>query len=306
VAITFGASADNITQQFTVGTADYATLDATSAAALQKAKADLVKSGPGDSVAVLGFSSERPGINKESFRRALSQAVNRDALVNATLPGLALSTSRFTPPGVLAGPATPPDNSGFDLNAAKGAMSGAGVKSCILSGKLFLIVEDTPQNAAIGQNLIDQWRTAFGCGPDVFSLLKDSAEHVSNVAGGMINTYDTNSNPRPDLWLYTWTPDYPDANAWTGDALHCVDGFLKSGVDCGDADGLVDKAFTEPDNAQRASDYAEAETDWFGPSGTFPVAPLYVWLAFAGQQPWLTGATVTGPQYFANWTLAAH
>jgi ABC-type transport system substrate-binding protein len=182
--------------------------------------------------------------------------------------------------------------------------AGAGYNSCVLGTRLQVLVED--QAEALAKALVAQWQTSLGCNPFQFIVKKASPETLQNVAHGTVNTNDPNALPRPEMWIYWWSPDYPDANAWSGDAIHCQYGFLRTGVACGDGDALVDQAFLETDNAKRADLYSRAEESWFGPQGTFPVAPLYVSINYVAQQPWLKGATVNGPMRFDLWMLGDH
>ncbi len=285
---------------------DFAVLDAATAATIQQSKPDVVQSTPGQVVTVLGFSIERPIVNKQAFRRALSQAIDRSDLVKTAFPGAALPMSRFTPPGAIGGPTAPPDNSGFNAESARAALLEAGNTNCRLPDKLTLVVEDQPQSLAVANKLLAAWRNVLNCSGDLFTLYKGNAATVQSVAHGTINSNSPNTDLRPELWIYSWTPDYPDANAWTGDALHCQYGFMRTAIPCGDADALIDKAFTEVDSAARQDEYTQAETMWFGEQGTFPVAPLYVSLDFVAQQPWLKGATAHGPLRFDLWSLSAH
>jgi ABC-type oligopeptide transport system substrate-binding subunit len=169
-----------------------------------------------------------------------------------------------------------------------------------------LLIDNETQSLTLAQTLIGQWKAALGCDPTAFNIVKVSHATVQEVAHGNVNTNANDAPPRADMWITSWTPDYQDANAWTGDAIHCRFGFLRTGISCGDADNLVDSAFLEKDPAKRAQDYDQAEDSWFGPMGTFPVAPLFVSVSFVGQQSWLKGATVNGPLRFDQWTLTVH
>ncbi len=307
VAISFTSANDVISQQITTGAADFAVLAAPTAIALKQAKPELVQSAPGQSVTVLGFSAERPVVQKAAFRQALSLAIDRNNLIKTVMPDLALPMSRITPPGAIGGPTTMPTDNGFSPDSAKAAMSaGAGYNACVLGTRLHILVDEQPQTEALAKTLIEQWKAVLGCSPFQFIVDTAASAKVQNVAHGTVNTIDPQALPRPEMWIYTWSPDYPDANAWTGDAIHCQYGFMRTGVACGDGDALVDQAFLETDSTKRADLYNRAETSWFGPQGTFPVMPLYVAINYVAQQPWLKGTTVNGPMHFDLWTLSNH
>ncbi len=299
VAISFVAP-DAVAQQFVSESADFARLDARAVPTIRQAKPDASLLTAQQSVTVLGFSLERPAVANESFRRALSQAIDRDDLVKTAWPGMALPASRFTPLGVIGAPQDRPDNRGFAPDTARAALIASGLVNCKPPEKLTFLVDDQPQSAAVAQAIIGQWQATLGCNPAWFSIRTASSSVVQDVAHNAVNA---EVGPRPHLWIFSWSADYPDANAWTGDALHCQFGFLRSGLACGEADKLVDAAALETDPARRAEAYSQAETIWFGPTGTFPVAPLYMTFNVVGIQPGLTGVTANGPARFDLWTI---
>jgi oligopeptide transport system substrate-binding protein len=299
VAISFGTP-DAVAQQFASGSADLARLDAQVVPTIRQARPDASLLTAVQSVTMLGFSLERPAVANESFRRALSQAIDRDDLVKTALPGMALPASRFTPLGVIGAPQDRPDNRGFAPDSAKAALIASGLVACRPPEKLTFLVDDQPLSTAVAQAIIGQWQATLGCNPAWFSIRTASASVVQSVAHNAVNAEIA---PRPHLWIFTWSADYPDANAWTGDALHCQFGFLRSGLACGEADKLVDAAALETDPAKRAEAYSQAETIWFGPAGTFPVAPLYMTFNVVGIQRGLTGVMANGPARFDLWAI---
>ncbi len=303
VVVNFANSPDAVAQQFSTGSADFARLDTSVVQSMRQALPDRVLIAPMQAVTVLGFSVERNVVQNDAFRRALSQAIDRARLVDQVLPGAALPMSRFTPPGSIGGPTAQPDNRGFAPDSAQSALAASGVTNCRLSEKLTLVVEDRPPMPAVAQALIGQWQSALGCNPAFFTVRAMPASYVQAVAHAAISTADPRDAPRPQMWLASWSADYADANAWTGDGLHCQYGFLHPGTACSDADTLIDRAALETDPAKRAEDYDKAETLWFGPAGTFPVTPLFVTVNAVGQQAWLKGASPNGPARFDLWTI---
>jgi ABC-type oligopeptide transport system substrate-binding subunit len=201
---------------------------------------------------------------------------------------------------VIGAPQDRPDNRGFAPDSAKAALIASGLVACRPPEKLTFLVDDQPLSTAVAQAIIGQWQATLGCNPAWFSIRTASASVVQSVAHNAVNAEIA---PRPHLWIFTWSADYPDANAWTGDALHCQFGFLRSGLACGEADKLVDAAALETDPAKRAEAYSQAETIWFGPAGTFPVAPLYMTFNVVGIQRGLTGVMANGPARFDLWAI---
>jgi oligopeptide transport system substrate-binding protein len=298
VVIDFVESPGAALQQFTSGSADFVRLDAVSALSLRQTRPDAVVTGRAQSVTVLGFSAERTAAANLAFRRAASQAIDRDKLVAQLWPGLAVPMSQFIPPDATGIPSS--NIQGFAPDAAKAALVASGMPTCKPAEKLEIMVDDQPPGTAIAQAVLDQWQAILGCSGVIFKITVVPVGAVQNAAHGTVNA---DVGPRPHLWIYTWTPDYADANAWLDDALHCQYGFLRPGIACGDADRLVDAAAADADPAKRADEYQQAEMAWFGPAGTFPVAPLYALLPAAAVQPALKGVTVDGAARFDLWSI---
>ena len=305
IEISFGQSAD-IVSSFGARKIDFARLDSAAAETIAQNAPASILTAPAPQITVLGFSTERTTVQKDAFRRALSQAIDRASLVKTALANFALPISRFVPPGVIGGPTTPPDNSGFLPDAAKASISAAGFPRCQVNDRLDFLVEDRPDMLAVAQALSDQWKAVLGCTPYTIKVVKGAGDKVEDVAHGTISTVNQNEPPRPHMWLYTWAADYLDANAFLGDALHCDQiGYLRTGLPCSNADLLIDAAAVEKDPASRAATYAQVEALWFGPTGTFPVVPLYVSFTAVAKQSWLNGVTANGQLRFDLWTLDA-
>ncbi len=250
---------------------------------------------------VLGFSGENTLIKNAVVRRALAFAIDRNALVKALPDDSAITASRFTPTGTA-------DNSGFAPDAAKSTLAASPIPACNrLPDKLTLAVEDSPSGAAAAQVLVSGWNAILGCNPTSFSILKLPADALQRIAHAEVNTdLSSNGTPRPLLWIASWRAEYPDLNAWTGDGLHCQFGFMRTYAACGDAEVQIELAGHEADPAKRAAEYAQAETDWFGSAGSFPVAPLYTMLAARTHQSWLTNIADGGALRFDQWRAATH
>jgi oligopeptide transport system substrate-binding protein len=290
----------NTAQSLANGDSVYSLLNMTDANSLHRSHPDLVHVAPGKAVTVLGFSTERNVVNKDPFRRALAQSIDRDALALDPLLDTVLPISRLMPPGYVGGTTAPPDNSGFKADLAQAALKDA-FPRCRLPERVVFAVEESL--VPVAQWMVNQWKEILNCPVALFSIQKRTAEEINAIAHGAVDTASTYSKPRPHLWLFTWTPDYPDANAALSDALHCRYGYMRTGFPCTDADLQLDAAFMEPDPVKRAELYDKAEVSWFGDSGTFPVAPLYVSVDAAGWSTRLKGATVSPPLHFDTWFL---
>jgi oligopeptide transport system substrate-binding protein len=270
---------------------------------------ETIESAP-ESIVVLGFSAERVVTQPDVIRRALALAIDRNGLVKAlqtaNIPGAAnwQAASHFTPTGIT------PDNSGYDPAKAKVAITSSTIPGCSRVPEKFDFVTDgSPTQIAIETNLFAQWKATLGCPSAIFTTETVKADKLLAITRATTNSdlqINASALPRPHLWIASWSADYPDANAWSADGLHCQYGYLRTNVTCADADTQLDKAGIEADPAKRQTEYAQAETSWFSAGGTFPVAPLYVTLTQRAHPGWLTEFADHGAFRFDQWLAAAH
>jgi ABC-type oligopeptide transport system substrate-binding subunit len=295
VDITFGAASSP-------AQVDMARLAPDQIAAVRASSPDLLHITPGTTLTMLGFSYDRNVVSVPEARRALSEAIDRNALVQQFFPDQALPVTQFTPPGVVAAPEL--NNTLFNLTDAVASYSAAGYDGCnnVPEPLIVLVPEEDAQVTDLAQAITQQWATNLGCNPVLFQIKSLPRTLMIELAH---STYDPDKVTRSHIWLATWSPDYPDANAWIADALHCRFGYIRTGRECGAADDLLDRASLESDPAARADLYTRAEQLLFGPDGDFPVIPLYISSSAWLQQPWLSGVNEYGAARYDLWTLDA-
>ncbi len=279
---------------------DVARLTAESAEALRAREPGIVFSTADAPLTVLGFSYDREVVQIPEVRRGLALAIDREALVERFFPGQAIAPTGFTPPGVVSAPAF--DGFTFNPAAARSAFSAAGFPNCesMPEQVIVLVPAENPVWLEIGAFLVEQWSTNLGCNPALFDVMPLERGLMIELSHG---TYDAELVTRSHSWVAQWSADYPDANAWISDALHCRYGWIRTGRPCDRADAALDRAAIEADEAARAEQYAEAEASFFGPNGSFPVIPLFTGRATWLQQPWVSGVNEYGPARFDLWTI---
>jgi oligopeptide transport system substrate-binding protein len=299
---TFPGAGSTLATLVASGSVDMALLEPDEAAAARDAYPQLFKTSDGETLTMLGFSYDRALVSDPQIRRALAQSIDRDALVGQFFPGLARATARFTPPGVIAAPTV--DGAPFDPAQAQADFSAAGYASCdkVPEHLITLVPDDDPSWDQVGQFITQQWSDNLGCNAALFEVKAVSRTLLIELAH---LSYDQENVTRSHVWLATWSADYPDANAWLSDALHCQYGYIKTGRECDDADVLMDQAAVETDPASRAELYAQVEQHFFGPEGNFPVIPLFISTSAWLQQSWLTGVNDSGSARFDLWTVDA-
>lgn len=300
IDISFTGEFTTATTLAAAGQIDLARLDATEIENARSRLSDLLHTAPGTTLTFIGFSYERALVDVPEVRRALSLALDREALVQQLLPDQALAVSQFTPAGMVAEPTF--DGLAYDPVRAQAAFETAGFSGCnnIPEKMILLVADDDPFWAELGQAVIQQWADHLGCNPALFEVRPLPRTTMIEISHA---TYDSETVTRSHMWVISWIADYPDTNAWLNDVLHCRYGYIRNGRVCEQTDGLLDAAGTEMDTAQRAELYSQVETQLFGPNGTFPVLPLFRSTSAWVQQPWLTDVNEAGPARFDLWTL---
>jgi len=282
------------------GSAQFARLDGSQIEAARAAAPGLLRTADGAGLVMLGFSFDRAIVDVVEARRALSYALDRTALAQIFAGEMEPATG-FTPGTVVAAPAGEGalDNTGL----AQSSFEAAGYAGCaaIPEPLIILVPDDDPRWQALGEAVGAQWTAALGCSPRLFEVRALPRTLMIDLAHA---TYDPEKVTRSHVWLATWYSEYPDASGWIGDALHCEFGYVRTLRECEPADALLDRAATEPDSAARAALYQQAEDAFFGPSGSFPVAPL-LWSVTAWlQAPALAGVVGAHPARFDLWTFS--
>ena len=281
---------------------DMARLTLAQADSLRSTSADVLVSAPGGQLTMLGFALDRAVVQIPEARRALSLAIDRQALVDQVFPNQAVPATQFTPSGVVAAPTF--DGLAYDPAAAQAALAAAGFPDCtnLPEPVIVLVPEEDPVWAEVGQFLVSQWTANLGCDAALFQVTPLARTLMIELSHG---TYDSEIVTRSHSWITQWSADYPDANAWINDALHCRYGWIRTGRTCDQGDAALNRAVTEEDLDARTADYTDAEESMFGANGSFPVIPLFVSTTTWIQQPWLSDVNEYGASRFDLWTLDA-
>ncbi|MBZ0316979.1 MAG: hypothetical protein K8L91_11225 [Anaerolineae bacterium] len=301
VTIRFDVGPDVLPGQFASGDVAIARTDALTAASIGATDSSLVKIGEGETLTLLGFSMEYPDLNNPLLRRALALAIDHDYIAHNVVVGdmKFLAATRFTPRNVIAAPSAP--GAGFDPTTAQSLLAESGHPTCTFSERLRIAVENDAIATLVAQLTIQQWQINLGCPDGTFELVVLTRQELVNNAHANIDFSE--GQTRHHLWLITWTADYPDADAWTSYALDCEYGYLRVGRGCDNADSMFRSAATTYDIRSRLDTYTRAETELFGPSGSFPVIPIVMNSQIRVQQKWLSGVASYGPFQLDRWVV---
>ena len=195
------------------------------------------------------FANPGPTVNKD-FRIALTQAIDKQTLIDLTEGGLGQVANSFIMPGI---PGHQPDLNPYpyDLDSAKQRMDKAltelAVSSVAELGKLkigFASGFGREQQVAF---LAEAWRQAFGL--ETEQLVSDLSVFSAERGLGYY-----------DISFTGWGADYPHANNQLSGTFSCRGGNNQAQY-CNPAfDALIAKAAAEPDVNRQLAIYNEAQT----------------------------------------------
>lgn len=304
VEIRFDIDPNNIPLRLSSGTLDAARIRPTDTQTLALALDTTIDRQVGNTLYSIGFSFEYPPFDNALVRQALAQAIDRQGLVNHLVAqgfDPMLVATNFASSASIAGPTAA--GATYNPTTAQQQLAAAGYSQCVrFPNVLTLVVHDDPLEIAIGQYVVAQWNQNLGC-PAIFQVATASRQAIIDSAHGTVDRSNESTTGRFALWLISWTADYPDANAWTNEALHCQFGFFRTGRACDQTDMLLDQGASAISVAEREGFYTQAEMGLFGTSGTFPVVPLLQRENLVAHQTWLTGMASYGPFQFDQWRV---
>jgi oligopeptide transport system substrate-binding protein len=221
-----------------------------------------------------------PTMNKD-FRIALTQAIDKQAFINATYAGIGQIANSFIMPGI---PGYQPDLDPypFDLASAKDHMTKAlaalGKSSAADLGKLKFGFNTGAGHEPRVAFLAEAWRQAFGLQTE--QIGSDFSVFLTQRTEGDY-----------DLARDGWGADYPHANNQLNGLFTCHGGNNDYQYCNPDFDALIKQAAAEPDQDKQVALYNEAQTILMNDAAFLP-------LRFATQTyevaPYVSGVTATG------------
>jgi oligopeptide transport system substrate-binding protein len=194
-----------------------------------------------------GFNTTRPPFDNVKVRRAFAQAFDREQYVSKFEKGLGRAADQFVPPGL------PGNFAGlkplkFDAEAAKKELADAGFPNGKGLPEIKIGYVAGGRNQARADWLQAQLKTNLGI--DLKADPQDARTYRDNGA---------KPQTTPQLFLYAWCQDYPDAQDWYSVVFDSRNTLPYRTFWKNDRyDQLVRAADAEPDAAKRAAGYAEA------------------------------------------------
>jgi dipeptide transport system substrate-binding protein len=233
-----------------------------------KADADLsVQEQSGLNVAYLAYNTRQPPFDKPEVRRALNQAFNRDAIIQAVYGGNAIPAVNPIPP-TMWGYNKETRNEDYNPDAAKKALADAGVTN--LTMKIWNMPVSRPYNPN-GKRMAELMQADLAkIGVTATIDTMDWAQYLKAL--GALD--------RDGAMQAGWTGDNGDPDNFFAVLLGCdgAPGNNKANWCDKDFDALIKKAKTTSDQAERAKLYEQASVIFKEQAPWFTIAHSQVFM----------------------------
>ena len=241
-----------------------------------------------------GFNVEKAPFDDVRVRRAFSQAIDRQSIVENVTRGGQEPAGFFTRPDVAAGPSQ-------ELTPELGIYSDAEAAQASLQEYLDendMTVEDMPPitlmhneseaHAAVAQAVQQMWSDTLGV--DISIASQEWGVYL-----------ETLNNDAPQIYRLGWGWDYPDANSFLYDVFHSSSGNNDTNWTNEEFDSLLEEARLLTDQEARRDLYTQADNILVNEDAA--IAPIYFYTSLRMFNPEITERTysVLGYEVYAKW-----
>jgi oligopeptide transport system substrate-binding protein len=252
-----------------------------------------------------GFNTTAPFVDDVRVRRALSMAVDRQALIDNVTKGEQIPAQWFARPG-LAGSPTLDDHPDLgiksDPDAAKAELQSYLDEKGLTAADLdiTLMFNTSSGHQAIAEAIQQMWASTLGINVKVVN--QEWAVYLET----------TKSKDTPQIWRLGWCLDYPDANNFDREVF-ASNGSSNPTDASGKPSGglmwkndeyekLVAEAALETDPAKRVDLYAQAEDILVNTDAA--IIPIYWYTNLDMTKPYVTRTySSTGHEAYEKWDM---
>ena len=246
-----------------------------------------------------GFDNTEAPFDNANLRRALSQSIDRVAIVENVTRGGQVAAQWFSYPGLNAAPTlenNPDLGVKFDAAAAQEslatALSELGYASVddLNAIGLTLSFGNTPTHTAIAEAVQNMWAETLGVNVTLSPM--DTTTYFATL-----------SEEYPMIARAGWCQDYSDANNFLYDVYYSQSSQNDPGFSNAEFDALVEQARTETDNDVRRELYAQAEEIFVVQEAG--IAPIYWYANNLLVKPGVLRApSITGNEAYYLWEVS--
>ena len=248
----------------------------------------------------LNTTDDKSPVENKDLRYALSQSIDRQALIDTVKQGIGKPATSMVPPGM---PGYQPDiGLKYDVTAAKAsfakALTGLGLSSAsALHLKLGYNTGGGASHKDIMEFIQNQWKTNLGL--NVTLEPQEWAQYLKALA----------TKP-PDLFRLGWSADYPHPNNFLRDVFQCGSGNNNMQYCNKQFDALLNEAAVKPTLAEQVPLYNQAQQMLVDDA---PVIFIYWYGKFTLVKPYVLGLVPTaqdadniGSQFYDKVSIAQH
>lgn len=256
-----------------------------------------------------GFNNQKAPMDDVRVRRAFSQAIDRESLIDNVTKGGQIPATSFAPPGIFGAPEPGTVGLGYDPEAAQASLQeyldeqGLTVEQFNELG-VTLMHNTSEGHAQIAAAIQQMWSDVLGVQVQVEN--QEWAVYLDTIEA------DTAIEEAPHIFRLGWCADYADQNNWVHEVFNAQEGANRlrrncTDPNCGDStasefDEITKQAQLEQDPAVRAELYAQAEAILAEEETAY--APIYHYTVVNVTKPWLTrNFPSLGGEDFFNWTI---
>jgi len=248
-----------------------------------------------------GFTHSKPPMDNKLVRRALSAAIDRQAIV-ALLNGAETPANSFVAPNVFGSVGGAKDVAAWALDPKQGAANakqwlaeagypnGTGFPEISLSYN-----NERDSHKVIAEAVAKMWESTLGIKVSVQS--EDWKTFLTTLSDKK-----TPAEKLPHVWRMGWCAEYPDANNWLNEVFNpsLQQNYIRWNNK--QYQELVEEAERSKDADERLALYKRAEQLLVDEEAA--IAPLYFYTTVSLTKPWLTRnySELMGHD-FANWKL---
>ncbi len=279
---------------------------------LDRIKADATLSkelsiSPGACTYYYGFNTQAPVVSDQRVRLALSEAIDRQSLIDNVVKGGQTPAQWFALPGVAGAPTLqdhPDLGVKYDPVDAKKQLQAYldETKQTADQLDLTLMYNTSSAHQAIAEAIQQMWKDNLGVNVKVVNQ------------EWKVYLVTTQSKDTPQIFRLGWCLDYPDANnfdrdvfAVGGNANPVKNGAPAGGIEWNDPqyETLVKQAATETDPAKRLDLYSQAEELLVKTDAA--IAPIYWYTTLNMTKPYVTRTHGQGSrEAYEKWDIASH
>jgi oligopeptide transport system substrate-binding protein len=242
----------------------------------------------------LGFTTVKAPVNNAQVRLALSQAINRAALVGTIYGGAATPAHHLSPPGAFAAPEASRTGVQSDANGARDRLARAGYPGGAGFPAITLMVADGQRNRELAAAIQEMWKSTLGIETQV---------QVEPAATFFEILNSTTPLPQvPHAWLLSRCAEFPDAHRFLAPTFHVELSPNYARRVATAFEENLDRAAKTRDPADRRALYVAAEQNLAAAEAAY--APLVHHVSYLVVKPWLTrDVQPFGGLHIRDWTI---